>query len=43
MFLATLPDYILTSPIAFVAGLMVGFWVGGRFIIRKRRDENGDG
>lgn len=40
--LAALPDTVIASPLSFLAGLIVGLWLGARFlIIRKRADSDG--
>lgn len=35
---ATISDVLLAAPAAFVFGLVVGFWLGARFDLRKKRD-----
>jgi uncharacterized protein YneF (UPF0154 family) len=38
--LATWRDNLEAYPLTFLAGLMIGFWIGGRFTIRKHRDND---
>jgi len=38
MILAAWRDALIAAPASFVAGLIVGAWIGGRFTISKHRD-----
>lgn len=45
--LVVIPDEAWSSPVALMAGLVigffVGFWIGGRFNITKRNGNGGNG
>ena len=36
MIVAALTDALVAAPFAFLTGLLVGFWIGARFDLRKK-------
>ena len=38
MIVAAARDYWIASPLSFLGGALVGFWLGARFDLRKKRD-----
>jgi hypothetical protein len=34
----TISDVLVAAPVAVVFGLLIGFWLGARFDLRKKRD-----
>ena len=36
--LAAVRDWVVAAPVSFATGLLVGFWIGGRYDVRKKRD-----
>jgi hypothetical protein len=37
--IAAAREILTAAPAAFLTGLVVGLWVGGRYTIRKNRDD----
>ena len=38
MLALTINGSLAAAPAAFITGLLVGFWIGARFDVRKKRD-----